>query len=61
MRVWKFYGYRRNSFSIGWWFIGWDVLSLGVNIGLPYNLEIHLPFGFILIGNSRYYQSAKDV
>lgn len=59
-RHWTFYGFRKNGWSIGWWFIGFDVLSLGINIGIPKNIEIHLPFGFFIVGHSDYYQSVKS-
>ena len=60
MRYWKLYGFKKEKWQFGWWFIGWDVLSLGVNIGLPRNIEIHLPFGFLILGHTDSYRSVKD-
>lgn len=45
-------GSRR--FVAHFWLNGWDHISLGIHVSLTeYNVEIHIPFGFIRIGFQR--------
>ncbi len=44
----------KRHFCCFFGFIGWDNISLGLNIDLlKPNIEIHIPFGFIKIGWTR--------
>ena len=36
---------------IQWYFVGWSQISAGINLSLtPLNIQIHIPSGFIRIG-----------
>ena len=38
---------------IQWYFVGWSQISVGINLSLaPINIQIHIPSGFIRIGES---------
>ena len=42
---------QKNCFVCFFWFCGWEQISFGINISLaPFNIEFHIPFGFIRIG-----------
>ena len=45
-------GYEGERYGCYFWFVGWWCFSLGFHISLakPFNIEIHVPFGFIRIG-----------
>lgn len=58
MRMWEFYGWRSNKLILGFWFLGWRNLQLGVNICLDGNIEIHIPFGFFIFGRTNAYSTA---
>lgn len=59
--MWSFTGFKNNKWIIGWWFLGWNNIQLGINICLEGNIEIHLPFGFLIIGRTESYSSANFV
>lgn len=45
------YGYDGERFVAYWWFVGWWALSFGLHVSVRHwNIEIHLPFGFLRIG-----------
>ena len=47
----KAYGIQNKSFDFYFFFVGWEDISLGLNICLRKpNIEIHIPFGFIKVG-----------
>lgn len=58
-RIWYFHGIRNKNWICGFWFIGFDTIQLGINIGLYGNVELHVPFGFFIIGRTEAYSSAE--
>lgn len=46
-----FVGRHSPEWRMGFHFVGWGELSLGINVGLEGpNLQIHVPFGFFHFG-----------
>ncbi len=54
-RVIPYRGPRRRQYGPEWcyfWFVGWTAISLGLHVSFSArNIEIHIPFGFIRIGD----------
>lgn len=66
---WSWGKNKKHMFGVeGWeyvcyfWFTGWELLALGLSISVwnPINIEIHLPFGFIRIGQNSNRQIRED-
>lgn len=58
-RTWRFWGYWNDNYICGFWWVGWDCFSLGISICLLGNIEIHLPFGFLVFGRRLDYSLAS--
>lgn len=59
-RILYFYGFESKEWEFGWWFVGYDCISIGFHVCLKGNIEIHLPFGYLVIGKKLYGRTHRD-